>query len=234
MNLEKRVMMDEYSNDRIYGFPFIKNAILKPKANINGNTYISVKNNIEIFLFLFFGIHFMSAIINIPIMGAMSPYAAMGLVVVFICLFLFVFWIPVFLVNIQVLNFLNKKYSGTARSRQKIWSDHSTILIRYYLLYSIGSWLFAYSETTYVSLAGQLIILAAIILYISHSIYLVIHYAKDGSDKTYRILLKYALMGIVMIAMASIPVLLTGDFSELFVEQFLVKLWLILVDLGVV
>lgn len=227
--------MNKSNTDKINTFTFFKNAIFSPKTNIHNQMFVSIKSNIALLLLLLLVTPVILTMINLPIMGAMSPYAALGLYVIYAGLFMYILWIPVFFLNISGIYFLNKKHSSTARSYQKVLSDHTTILIRFFLLYSIGFTLFSYLETTYITLVGHVMIFVSIMIYICLCISLVKYYMTDSQSKSSMILFKYMAMGIGMMILAIIPLLILAgpEVYELLVEAFFINIRLALEDIGI-
>ncbi|QQK75448.1 hypothetical protein HUG15_07540 [Salicibibacter cibarius] len=225
--------MNESGSDEKDNFTFFKNSIIRPNINIENNIHLSVMNNIALLLFLFIVTLPILYIAYIPIFltsTGFEEYASMGILFVFVGLFVYLLLIPIMLINICVIYLLNKKFSDVVRPFKKVLSDHTAIWISTFLLYSIGLYFYSYMETfrPYITLAGTLIMLVSIIMYVRRLILLVKHYVKDGSKKVVNI---YAII-LVLTALFGLPFFLSNVFEGVFIEQPMVNIWMLLEDLG--
>lgn len=195
---------------------FLKNAMVPSKTNIQHNYYVSIMSNLGLLLVVFMLTAFFLYVAYLPISeiyDGFEEYAYMGVFVVIAGLVAFLCYIPVMLMNIVVLYSMSNKFSDTARSFTKVVSDHTTILISTFLLYSIGLYFASFMETLepYAPVAGTLIIGLSIVIYVRHSISLATYYV-EGRGKT-----MVAVYRTVLIAIAILTPFFFNYMSEGFV-----------------
>lgn len=208
--------------------PFFKESITQPNRTIKDNSHLSITNNIVLFLLIFLISTFLLYVAYIPIFltyTGYEEYASMGIIVVFFGLLMHLLLVPVMLINILIIYFLNKKLSETVRSFKKILTDHTVIWISTFLLYSIGLYFYSYLETfrPYITLGGSLIIILSIIIYISRLVLLVKYYVKHDHKKVANI---YAIV-LVLIILFTLPYL-----GSNFIEQTMVSIWMLFNGMG--
>lgn len=207
---------------------FLKKSITQPNQITKHNSYLSVMNNLVLFLLIFLISAFLLYVAYIPIFltyTGFEEYASMGILVVLFGLLMHLFLVPVMLINISIIYFLNKKFSDTARSFKKVLTDHTAIWISTFLVYSIGLYFYSYLETfrPYITLGGSLIIIISITMYISRLILLVKYYMKNDHKKVITI---YAIL-LVLTALCVLPL-----FGSNFIEQTMVNIWMLFNGLG--
>lgn len=225
--------MDESKSDEKGIFTFFKTSIFQSNANIRSDNHLSMMSNIALILLVFIGTVLILYIAYLPISfmsSGFEQYAGWGLLVVFMGLTVYLFLMPVMLVNIFIVHYLNKKIGTIVKSFDKVLSDHTTIWISTFLLFSLGLYFYSYLETLrpYATLAGSLIIFVSIVIYIRRLISLVNYYIKDDSRIAANI---YAIV-LVVTVLFGLPLFLSYLFDGALIEQLRVNVWLLLEDSG--
>lgn len=224
--------MHEPESNEEGAITFFKNAIIRPKENIIGNANLSVMINMGLvfFMFIITVLLLYIAYIFISYMTrGFENYAYMGILVVYVGLFAFLLLIPLIMVNLYVIYLINQKFSNEKADFKKVFSDHTTILIPVFLLYSIGLFFYSLVETSqpYLMLGGGLLILLSIIMYVRRSIKLVKYYVKDSGSK-----ISYVYAAILIVTVILILPIFINYVNEGFFEQLLRGIRVLLQDLG--
>lgn len=227
--------MNEVNSNEKDIYTFFKSSIIKPNLNIENNNYLSVTNNILLLFLLFIVAAYALFIAYIPIFltsTGFDDYTSMNFFSVIFGLIVYLLFTPVMLINIYVIYLINKKFSSVARNFKQVLSDHTAFWISTFLLYSIGLYFYSYMESfgPYITLAGTLIILVSIAMYLRRLILLVKHYVTDYSKTIVNI---YGVI-LVVTALIGLPLSLINIFEGLFIEQPMMHLWMLFEDLGIV
>ncbi|WP_444684520.1 hypothetical protein [Alkalicoccus luteus] len=184
-------MSTEESNSVSIG-SFFKRAAVQPHKIMSSDMYISAWKNVLLLLCLAATVVFAAYILYLPLMydgSAQNQYAGMGLLVVYLGLFSFLFLAPVMVVHFYVFSGINHKWGRSSKIFAKMFSDYSAILIPTFILYAAGLYFYSLMDTfqPYLHQFGILLMLGAVIIYITLSVSLV-HYYVGKHHKTVTII----------------------------------------------
>lgn len=215
-------------------YAFFKSAIIHPKQNIDSHNDLSVIKNIALCLMLFIGTAITLYVAYIPIFETFTgpdEYASMGILVVIAGLIIYLLLTPAMLINIYVLYLLNKKFGNIERNFKKVLSDHTTIWIATFLLYSIGLYFYSYLDILrpYITLAGTLVILISIVIYLRRLILLAQHYVKDEHKTIVNV---YTIILFVAVLLG-LPYFINNIAEGFFIEIVKVNVQILFDDLGI-